>query len=699
MSPNPPSSQIHIEQRIEQLRKELLKHNHLYYTLNEPEIQDFEYDQLYREFIELEEAYPKIVESLKRQSISWPDKWVGDSPEKSFQKIEHRTRMYSLDNVFNKEELEEWINKTAKTLERGALEFVVELKIDGIAISLMYENGELYSAATRGNGYIGEDILQNIRTIKTIPDKISTNAKAAFSSTLEVRGEVFMPIESFQRLNQERHLQGLSEFANPRNAAAGSVRQLNPQITASRNLSAFFYCANLLEGNREIEPFETHWQSLAYIAELGFEVNPERKLCSNIDDIMDFITYWDTERRNLPYATDGAVVKVNSLTAQDQLAYTAKSPKWAIAYKYTPEVCETIVNDIEFSVGRTGVITPIAIMEPVFIAGSTVQRASLHNFDELIKKDIRVGDTVKVHKAAEIIPEILEVVKEKRPLLGSLQISPPDFCPACHSSLSKLPGEVAYRCSNPIGCPAQVLRRLEHWVSKGAMDIEGVGPALLEQLVQRGLVDSPADLYQLTIADFLSLERMAEKSAENAYTAIQKSKEQPLFRLINALGIRHVGQETAILLAETYGSIRALCEASLEDLANIHGIGIKVAESIMVFLADPGNQQLLSELESLGLRMTETSKSNRPDESRQIFKDKIFVLTGTLPTLSRQDATELIRRYGGKVSGSVSKKTSYVLAGEEAGSKLVKAEELGVTILHESDLLAMIHKIDLQTDS
>jgi DNA ligase (NAD+) len=393
------------------------------------------------------------------------------------------------------------------------------------------------------------------------------------------------------------------------------------------------------------------------------------------------------------------VIKVNSLALQADLGYTAKSPRWAVAYKYIPEVQETRVIDIEFSVGRTGVITPVAIMEPVVISGSTVQRATLHNFEELAKKDVRPGDTVRVQKAAEVIPEVIEAVLEKRPSSATEPVQPPTHCPVCNAPVTQTAGEVALRCSNPPGCPAQVLRRLEHWVSKGAMDIDGVGPALLEQLVQRGLVDSPANLYKLSIDDFLSLERMAEKSAENAYTAIQKSKEQPLFRLINALGIRHVGQETAILLAETYGSIRALCEASLDDLANIHGIGMKVAESIMVFLADPGNQQLLSDLESLGLRMMETTVPNRLDESQQIFKDKTFVLTGTLPTLSRQDATELIRRYGGKVSGSVSKKTSYVLAGEEAGSKLVKAQELDVTILHEPDLLAMIQDADSQLGS
>jgi DNA ligase (NAD+) len=680
--------------RIEELRNQLNRHNYLYYVLDKPEIEDYAYDQLYRELVMLEQAHPDLI------TPDSPTQRVGDHPLKEFQTVEHPVRLYSLDNVFDETELIAWEKRIERVLgcDENAVDYVAELKIDGLAVSLIYEAGHFVRGATRGNGVTGEDITQNLKTIKSIPMKIPVSGTAKPPARMEVRGEVFMSKEAFLKLNQQRSLNGEPEFANPRNAGAGSVRQLDSRITASRNLDAFFYAATILEDGQGFK-LKTHWETLEYLAALGFKTNPGREHCQGLSEIMEFVHRWDTDRRALSFATDGVVIKVNSLALQADLGYTAKSPRWAVAYKYIPEVQETRVIDIEFSVGRTGVITPVAIMEPVVISGSTVQRATLHNFEELAKKDVRPGDTVRVQKAAEVIPEVIEAVLEKRPSSATEPVQPPTHCPVCNAPVTQTAGEVALRCSNPPGCPAQVLRRLEHWVSKGAMDIDGVGPALLEQLVQRGLVDSPANLYKLSIDDFLSLERMAEKSAENAYTAIQKSKEQPLFRLINALGIRHVGQETAILLAETYGSIRALCEASLDDLANIHGIGMKVAESIMVFLADPGNQQLLSDLESLGLRMMETTVPNRLDESQQIFKDKTFVLTGTLPTLSRQDATELIRRYGGKVSGSVSKKTSYVLAGEEAGSKLVKAQELDVTILHEPDLLAMIQDADSQLGS
>lgn len=499
-----------------------------------------------------------------------------------------------------------------------------------------------------------------------------------------------MPSDAFLKLNQERSIKGEPEFANPRNAGAGAVRQLDPRITASRQLDAFFYGVTILADGQAIRP-KTQWEILQYLGDLGFKTSPGKQHCQGLSEIMQFVQHWDTARRALPFATDGVVIKVNPLAWQDELGYTAKSPRWAAAFKYVPEVIETRVLEIDFSVGRTSVITPVAIMEPIFLSGSTVQRASLHNFEELAKKDVRVGDTVKVQKAAEIIPEVIEVVLEKRPEPVNEAVQPPIQCPVCQASVIQYPGEVALRCGNPSGCPAQVLRRLEHWVSKGALDIDGVGPSLLEQLISNNLLDSPADLYRLSVDDFLTLERMAQKSAENAFNAIQKSKNQPLFRLINALGIRHVGQETAILLAETFGSIQAIGEASLETLTHIPGIGAKVAESIVVFFADPGNQQLLTDLQTLGIKLAEEQVSAPKDPSQLIFLNQTFVLTGTLPTLSRQEATELIRAYGGKVSGSVSKKTDYVLAGEEAGSKLAKAEQLGVRIIHESELVALIH--------
>lgn len=692
-------------ERLTQLRRELLHHNALYYADNTPVIEDAEYDRLYREFQELEAAYPELARQLKQDGGEWPTDQVGIAPEALFRdqsralkKIEHPKRMYSLDNVFNEGELRDWLGKVARqSLEGRMPEFVTELKIDGLAVSLVYEDGRLLTGATRGNGRVGEDITANLKTIAGIPhtlrpcpDKPGLNG-AAHPMRLEARGEVFMPVESFQALNRERHANGEPEFANPRNAAAGSLRQLDPSVTAARQLSAFFYAVDILEEKNNWKP-GTHEEGLTLLEALGFPVNPNRALCKDIEQILAFTSHWDTARRTLSYATDGVVVKVNERALQATLGYTSKSPKWAIAYKYAPETAETKVLELEFSVGRTGVVTPVAIMEPVLLSGSMVQRATLHNFDELLKKDVRIGDTVRIHKAAEIIPEILKVVEERRPLLGSVAVIPPDQCPVCGTTLTQQEEEVAWRCPNRSGCPAQVVGRLKHWVGKDALDIDGVGPALLEQLVERGKVASPADLYTLEIADFLELERMAQKSAENAWQAIQRSKDRPLFRLINGLGIRHVGQETAILLTDAFGHMDALREATLAALVTIPGIGEVVAESIVVFFADSDNQALLDALKAHGLRMESDKPAGGQSTTLGPLAGLTFVLTGTLPTLSRQEATELIRQHGGKVSGSISKKTHYLLAGEEPGSKIVKAQKLGVKIIHEPDLLLLLDK-------
>lgn len=677
-------------ERIQELRNQLNRHSYLYYTLDAPEIEDADYDKLYRNLVQLEEAHPDLI------TPDSPTQRVGDQPLSGFNTVEHPVRLYSLDNLFDEEELIAWEKRLERMLDvdesKNPIDYVAELKIDGLAVSLIYEDGYFVRGATRGNGVMGEDITQNLRTIRSIPLKIPVTGQINVPKRMEVRGEVFMPKDAFVRLNEERALSGEPEFANPRNAGAGSMRQLDSRITASRHLDAFFYGVTILEEGAEPLRLKTHWDSIQYLKSLGFKVNPGMEHCTGLQEIMAFVHHWDSARRDLPFATDGVVVKVNSILAQNELGYTAKSPRWAAAFKYVPEVQETTVLDIEFSVGRTGVITPVAIMEPVFISGSTVQRATLHNFEELAKKDVRTGDTVRVQKAAEIIPEIIEVVLEKR-VEGAIPIEPPKACPICSGEVDQLPGEVALRCLNKAGCPAQVARRLEHWVSKGALDIDGVGPSLLEQLVSKNLIQSPADLYRLTVDDFLSMERMAQKSAENAYNAIQKSKEQPLFRLINALGIRHVGQETAILLANTFQSLPALMEASLETLTNLEGIGPKVAESIVIFFADPGNHQLMTDLQELGLRLQDEPQ-NAGDAHPQIFEGKTFVLTGTLPTLSRQDASDLIRSYGGKLSGSVSKKTDFVVMGEEAGSKATKAKQLGVTILSESELLERIQQAE-----
>jgi DNA ligase (NAD+) len=690
MTSNPELAQA-TQERMEQLRSLLNRYNYQYYVLDQPEIEDAAYDRLYRELVDLEEARPELI------TPDSPTQRVGDQPLKGFHSVEHPVRLYSLDNIFDENELITWEKRIERVLDQDetSVDYVAELKIDGLAVSLLYEHGHFVRGATRGNGAIGEDITQNLRTIRSIPLKIPVTGNLIPPARMEVRGEVFMPKTAFVQLNQERSLRGEAEFANPRNAAAGAVRQLDPKVTASRQLDALFYAATILEDGQG-QQVKTHWETLEYLAQLGFKINPGREYCHGLSDIMAFVKRWEIARRELAFATDGVVIKVNSLALQQDLGYTAKSPRWATAYKYVPEVQETRVLEIEFSVGRTGVITPVALMEPVFISGSTVQRATLHNFEELAKKDVRPGDTVRVQKAAEIIPEVIEVVLEKRPETATEPVITPTVCPVCHAPVAQRSGEVAFRCTNSIGCPAQVLRRLQHWVSKGALDIDGVGPALLEQLVQHGLLCSPADLYRLSVEDFLTLDRMAQKSAENAHSAIQKSKTQPLFRLINALGIRHVGQETAILLADAFHSLQALSEAPLETLTPLPGIGEKVAESIVLFFADPGNQQLLQDLETLGLKLVQEKTTKHALSAHQCFKDQTIVLTGTLPTLSRQDATELIRRHGGKVSGSVSKKTSYVLAGEDAGSKLVKATELGVKIVSELDLLSIIQQADAE---
>lgn len=672
----------------EELRKTLEHHNYCYYVLDTPEISDAEYDVLYHQLVALEKEHPELV------TPDSPTQRVGDLPLREFKQVNHPVRLYSLDNVFNEEELLAWENRIQKSLgidNTDGLAYVAELKIDGLAVTLLYEEGVLVRAATRGNGVVGEDITPNVKTIRSIP--LKTKSGVAVPKFLEIRGEIFMPTKSFLALNEARQLAGEPEFANPRNAGAGSVRQLDPKITASRHLDAYFYGATVVEG-KQSDFFKTQWDAEEYLLALGFKTNPGRELCKSREAVHAFISAWSEKRRDLPVATDGAVIKLNDIGWQQELGYTAKSPRWAVAFKYPPDIVETEVLEIELSLGRTGVITPLALMRPVIVSGTTVQRASLHNFEELAKKDVRVGDTVKLHKAAEIIPEVLSVVLEKRSS-NTQAVVTPDTCPVCDTPVEKVPGEVALRCPNKSGCPAQVLGKLEHWVSRQAMDIDGVGPALLEQLINKGLVTLPVDLYRLTVDDFLSLERTAQKSADNAYQAIQESKVRPLSRLINALGIRHIGKETAILLAQSFGSITALSacvdQGDLERLAAIDGIGLKVAESIVAFFTDDVNRRMLDELKVLGVDPVESSVRTHEEMQQLPFFGKTIVLTGTLPTLSREEASEMIRQNGGKVSGSVSKKTDFVLAGESAGSKLTKAQDLGVIILSEADFIARLH--------
>jgi len=680
-----------VARQLHQLKSRLAHHNYRYYVLDDPTLSDAEYDALYKQLVALEAQHPELI------TPDSPTQRVGDTPRDGMVSVPHPIKLYSLGNVFNADELAEWARRASDdgSLDLGETPYVAELKLDGLAVSLLYHNGLLVRALTRGDGTTGEDITANVRTIKSIPLKIPVvPCKLSVPEWLEVRGEVVMPISSFLALNERQEELGQKLFANPRNAGAGAVRQLDPKMTAARNLDAYVYDAHrltwmggtpedpvLAEANEPLAT--THWESLEQLAAWGFKVNPVRRASRTLADVENFITQWKQERHALDVASDGMVVKINSLAVQDALGFTAKSPRWATAWKYPPEVKTTAVKAIELSLGRTGVITPVAILEPVQLAGTTVQRASLHNFEELAKKDLRVGDTVRVQKAAEIIPEVLGVEvrgPEQLPYVAPIE------CPACGAPTHQYEGEVALRCSNPLTCPAQQQLRLEHWVSRTALDIAGVGSALIEQLIAAQLIHTPADLYRLTVEQLANLDRMGEKSAQNAVAAIQASKQQPLHRLLVAMGIRHVGSEAALLLAKHFGSMNALTVAKNEELTVIDGIGPKVAESVVAFFALPQTQALIGELANLGLNL-EQQGGGALEMLSNTLEGQSIVVTGTLPTLSREQAVTLIRQHGGKPASSVSKKTAFVVAGEAAGSKLTKAEALGISVLNEMQLL------------
>jgi DNA ligase (NAD+) len=687
------------KQQLQLLRDKISHYDYQYYVLDQPAISDADYDTLYQQLKAIETQHPEWIVPDS------PTQRVGADPLPAFRQVTHPVRLYSLDNVFNATELQAWESRIRKQLgekeddlDEALLAYVAELKIDGLAVTLLYEDGLLVKGATRGNGQVGEDITQNLRTIKSLPLKLRQNNPTAppIPALLEVRGEVFMPKQAFLALNQQRQLAEEALFANPRNAAAGAVRQLDPAITASRQLDAYCYGATVLSPTNVL-PFLTQWDLLQALASWGFKVSPVKQYCATLTQAMDCITQWEHSRHTLPCGTDGAVVKLNTISAQQQLGYTAKSPRWAVAFKYPPDVAQTTVLAIEASVGRTGVITPVAILKPVLLSGSTVQRASLHNYDELTRKDVRVGDTVNVQKAAEIIPEVIGVVLAARPTPAPNAESSPTECPVCGGAVGKRASmaspdnpEIALRCLNTTGCTAQSLGRLQHWVSRSAMDIDGVGPALLAQLLEAGLVTSPADLYRLTLPQLLGLERMGEKSANNALTSIANSKQRPLAQVINALGIRHVGKEVARSLALYFGSIEALMLASEATLLSIDGVGPALVDSIGSFFSDASNADLMASLEQLGV----LPPPNQPLTSAVASHNgpltgKTLVLTGTLPTLSRLQAEGMISHLGGSLSNSVSKKTSYVLLGDNPGSKATKAEALGIPFLSETDLLAL----------
>ena len=653
-------------ERINFLKDEINRANYLYYVEDNPSISDFEYDKMFAELKELESQNPLLI------TPDSPTQRVGSVSEKFFP-YKHKYRLYSLDNTYNYEDLEDWYNKI--TTEYNEQELVCELKIDGLAIALTYENGVFVRGVTRGDGITGEDITNNLKTIKAIPLKLFKPV------SVEVRGEIYMPKTSFEKLNEENLKNGDKLFANPRNAAAGSIRQLDSSITAKRDLSMF--CSTAIVTGSIENPPKTHYESIMYLKNLGFKVNPNIRLCKNAKEAVQYCKDWDEKRFELNSAPDGVVIKVNNLAVQEEMGLTARAPKWATAFKFPPEEVTTTLLKIEEGVGKTGAITPVAILEPVQLGGSTVSRASLHNYDEIKRLDVRIGDKVYIKKAAEIIPKVVKVIDDEMHYTRP-QYEPPSICPSCGAKLTFHDEEVNLYCDNP-DCHQKACAKIEYWVSKEAMDIDNIGPSIIDQLYTKNFIKNPIDLYKLSMQDFMQLDLVKEKSAFNMYNAIQNSKTRPLARLLTAFSIRNVGKETAGLLANEFGTLNNIKTASEEDLSKIEGIGDVIAKDIYKFFRDEKNIQMLDELKVLGVEPAPPAE-NKSDE----LKGLTFVLTGTLQNMTRDEASEKIKQMGGKTSSSVSKNTSYVIVGENAGSKLDKAQKLGVIILTEEDFLNMI---------
>ena len=652
---------------IEQLSEEIRRHENLYYVLDKPEITDAEYDALMRRLQALEQQNPDL-----RQPDS-PTQRVGGKPREGFVKVSHSVQMLSLDNALNESELRDFDRRVRDLLGGAPFRYVTELKMDGLSMAAHYRSGAFVQAVTRGDGLIGEDVTENARTIRSLPLRVTGRV-----GDFEVRGETVMNRRAFERLNAERDEKGLSRFANPRNAAAGSLRVLEPQITASRRLDYYTYF--LLASGRPI--FDSHWESLDAMSKMGFKVNPHRKMCADVEEVLAFCAKWEAGRDDLPYEIDGVVVKVDSIEQQRTLGFTAKAPRWAIAYKYPARQAVTEVEGVEVQVGRTGALTPVAHLKAVEVGGVRVSRATLHNEDEIERLGLQIGDQVVIERSGDVIPKVVRVSAQ-----GSYRkkFRMPTHCPVCGGKIVREEGEAASRCIN-VNCSARLKESILHFASRGVMNIDGVGDALVEQLVDRKLVVSVADLYDLTVEKLVELERMGAKSASNIIANIEKSKNNPLPRVLAALGIRFVGERTAVFLAEHFGSMERIAAAELDELQDAEEVGPKVAESIFQFFREPHNQELLDRLRAAGLRFS--YESTRPRGGP--LKGITFVLTGTLPSLSRDDAKKLIEMSGGKVSGSVSKKTNYILAGEDAGSKLTKARELGVKIIDEQHLFQLI---------
>lgn len=654
---------IDVNSRISHIRKQLRQYEHEYYVLDRPSVSDAEYDTLMQELQGLETAHPELI------TLDSPTQRVGGAPRDGFRKVPHSVSMLSLDNALNEGELRDFDRRVRELLKGEPFEYVAELKLDGLSMAVRYQEEHFALAITRGDGSTGEDVTENARTIRSIPLSVSTELPA-----FEVRGEVVMPTRAFQKLNQQREEAGLSLYANPRNSAAGSLRVLEPKITASRQLD--FYTYFLLMDGVYIGP--THWESLEKLVQLGFKVNPKRKLCGTLDDLLEFIREWESQRETLPYEIDGVVAKVNSLDQQKRLGWTAKAPRWAIAFKYPARQAETILEGVTFQVGRTGVITPVAELKKVSVSGVMVSRATLHNEDEIARLNLNIGDTVVVERSGDVIPKILQV---KSKAADPQPISMPKQCPVCSGPVVRLEEEVASRCINS-SCPARLKETVRYFASRSVMDIDGMGEKLVDQLVDRGFVKSIADVFQLRLEDLVGLERMGEKSAQRIMEGIERTKERPLWRWISGLGIPYVGERTAQILARTFGSIDEIRNADEDKLQHAEEVGPKVAHAIRRFFDEPHNQKLIDSL-------------NFPIEEKKVITGhltgKTFVLTGTLDGLTRDEAKAMIEAAGGKVAGSVSKKTHYVVAGEDAGSKLEKARSLNVPVIDKEGLFALLN--------
>ncbi len=669
-----------VKQRVQELRQLLQKASYAYYVLDNPIMEDAVYDKLYRELQDLETQHPELV------TPESPTQRVGEKPATKFPSVRHNIPLYSLENAFNIEEFTKWQERWqryAPSLAKGEFEYVCELKIDGNALALTYEDGVLVRGVTRGDGITGEDITQNVRTIRSIPLRLNIEQPPA---VVEVRGEAFLPIDVFEQINQEREEAGEQLFANPRNAAAGTLRQLDPRIVAKRRLDFFAYTLHI-PGKDDAEIARTQWDALEMLQNFGFRVNPNRKLCASLEDVRDYYNCWDTERRNLPYMTDGVVVKLNSFALQEQLGFTQKFPRWAIALKYPAEEAPTRVEAIAVNVGRTGALTPLAHLQPVQLAGTTVQRATLHNSDRIAELDIRVGDTVIVRKAGEIIPEVVRVLPELRPE-GTQPFQMPSHCPVCSQPVVRPADEAVTRCINA-SCPAILKRAITHWATRDALDINGLGEKIVEQFVDQRLVQSVADLYELTAEQVASLERMGKKSAEKLVGAIANSKTQPWARVLYGLGIRHVGSVNAQTLTQQFSTVEQLASASAAQIEGVYGIGPEIAQSVFSWFQVPANQALINRLREAGLQVAAQINTTNQLKSQRLGS-KTFVITGTLPTLKRDEAKALIEQAGGKVTNSVSSKTDYLVVGEDAGSKLEKAQALGITQLNEAQLLELL---------